>query len=364
MRTLVASAPAAILLALVAGCSAPATASPTASTTPQASPAPLTDAMRAAMSAVLQGDGRDAVAKLQAIDPATLAEPTRALRACMLDRLDARHAPPIALDDAFAASVLAAYREYWLRSLRGEHPAAENEAQLLAALNALVVADGGAAAASMGDVEPLLQKRIGAHGRHALFGQTLPLREFMLWSSETRHPYDVALPQARQPVTVVFMDDFASLGWAGFASCDRVHSGGWTKPEGLYAVRSAYDTASEEFSVSYLAHEAEHYWDNTHFPALEQPELEYRAKLVEIASAHAILLDLLGEFGGNTSDDRGVPHSHANARIVRELRTRLFGGDAARAWTSIEASRINAAAAELLAEDTHRLEVAAPHVDR
>ncbi|HEU4662670.1 MAG TPA: hypothetical protein VFS55_01435 [Dokdonella sp.] len=143
-----------------------------------------------------------------------------------------------------------------------------------------------------------------------------------------------------------------------------MHSGGWTKPEGLYAVRSAYDSASETFSVSCLAHEAEDYWDNAHFPALAQPELEYRAKLVEIASAHATLLALLDAFVSNTSDDRGVPHSHANARIVRELRTRLFGGDPTRAWTSIDAARINAAAAEMLAEDTRRLQAAAPRAER
>ncbi|HEU4662669.1 MAG TPA: hypothetical protein VFS55_01430 [Dokdonella sp.] len=99
--------------------------------------------------------------------------------------------------------MLAAYREYGWRSLRAEHSAAENEAQLLAALDALVVADGGTAAASIDAVEPLLARRIEAHGRHALLGQTLPLREFMLWSSETRQAYDVELPQARQAVTVV-----------------------------------------------------------------------------------------------------------------------------------------------------------------
>jgi hypothetical protein len=350
----------------LAGCAAHTSARPDKppGATPVAPAAPLTDAMRAAIAAVLQGDGRGAVSTLRAIDAAALAESTRALRACMLDRLDARRSPPIALDDAYAASVLAAYREYWWRSLRAEHAAADNEAELLAALNAIVVADGGSAAASMDAVEPLLLKRIEAHGRHALFGRTLPLREFMLWSSQTTRHYDVALPQAKQPVTVYFMDDFASLGWAGFASCERVHSGGWTKPEGLYAVRSAYDIASETFSVSYLAHEAQHYWDNAHFPMLEQPELEYRAKLVEIASARATLPDLLAAFASNTSDDRGVPHSHANERIVRELRTRLLDGDAARAWTSVDSARINAAAAELLAQDTQRLRVAAPRVDR
>jgi hypothetical protein len=145
-------------------------------------------------------------------------------------------------------------------------------------------------------LEPQLDARINARGWHALFGQTLPLREFMLWKTQTRRHYDVQLPQSVQAVTVVFMDDFASLGWAGFATCDRAHTGGWTKPDVLYAVRSVYDLDSEDFRVGFLAHEAQHFRDHANFPVLEQPELEYRVKLIELASGRTTLYQTLDAF--------------------------------------------------------------------
>lgn len=341
----------ATMVLAVGGCTArrPAAVAAAAATPSVASEQGLRDAVAQA----LQGDGRAAVARLKPLDPATLSAKNRQTHACMLERLDARRTPPAQLDDRFLAGVLAAYREYWLRSLRSEHPAADNEANLLAALNALAVAEGDAAATNLDDLETHLDARITARGWHALFGLTLPLREFMLWKTETPQHYEAPLPQGVQPVTVVFMDGFASLGWAGFATCDRAHSGGWTRPEALYAVRSAYDLDSEDFRVSYLAHEAQHFWDHAHFPALEQPELEYRAKLVELASGRTGVYDTLDAFSGNVGTDRAVPHSHANGRVVHELRTRLFGGNAS-AWQQADVERINTAAAQLLREDTQR----------
>jgi len=304
----------------------------------------------------------DAVAALRALDPAKLAERYAPTRSCMLERLDARKPPAIALGDGFLAEVLAAYREYWLRSLRAEHPQPENEAWLLATLNARVEAEGGTAAASMDRLEPALEALIGAHGYHALLGMTRPLRELMLWKTETETRYDVRLPESTQAVTVVFLDGFASLGWAGFATCDRHHSGGWTKPDRLYAVRSAYDLASENFRVSYLAHEAQHFADNRRFPGLEQQaELEYRAKLVELAVGQSSVYDLLDNFAGNVSDDVSVPHSHANGRVVRDMGKRLYPvASKAPAWRDVSIERINAAAADLLRDDTARLEGGGP----
>ena len=180
----------------------------------------------------------------------------------------------------------------------------------------------------------------------------------MLWKTETEARYDVTLPESTQEVTVVFMDDFASLGWAGFATCDRDHSGGWTKPDRLYAVRSAYDTTSEDFRVSYLAHEAQHFSDNHRFPRLEQQdELEYRAKLVELALGKASIYDLLDVFAGNVGNDASVPHSYANGRVMRDMGKRMNPGTAtAPAWREVSIERIHAAAADLLREDTARLE--------
>lgn len=319
-------------------------------------------AMRGALASALQARGMDAVRALRALDPAGLAERYAPTHSCMLERLDARKPPAIALTDGFLAEVLAAYREYWLRSLRAERPQPENEAWLLATLNARVEAEGGKAGANMDQLEPALEALIGAHGYHALLGMTRPLRELMLWKTETETRYEVRLPESTQAVTVVFLDGFASLGWAGFATCDRHHSGGWTKPDRLYAVRSAYDLASENFRVSYLAHEAQHFADNRRFPELEQQaELEYRAKLVELAVGQTSVYDLLDDFAGNISDDVSLPHSHANGRVVRDMGKRLYPvASRAPAWRDASIERINAVAADLLRDDTARLEARRP----
>lgn len=344
-----------LTVVLAAGCANTAP-SPGASSVPDAAAAAKA-AMGAAFAKALQGDGPGAVAVLRPLDPALLPDKARPIRECMLQRLDARTLPVSPLEnDKFLNAVLRAYQEYWLRSLRGEHPAAENEAWLLDSLNTLVSSSGGKRAKNMDELEPALAVLIEPHGFHSLEGQTLPLRELMLWKTQTPQRYDVQLPEGPQPVTVTFMDDFASLGWAAFATCDAAHTGGWTKPESLYAVRSAYDTRSEHFRVSYLAHEAQHYSDNARFPNLEQPELEYRAKLTELAVGKTMVYGLLDFFDGNVSADRNVPHSFANGRVVADLRARLFGsGGAPPRWRDASVDRINAAAAELLKGDTQRL---------
>jgi hypothetical protein len=352
-----------MLIAASTGCVGHPAPKSAGTSTPAATAAayqPADSAMRRALASALQAQGREAVATLRALDPAKLAKRYVPTRSCMLERLDERRSPAIALSDRFLAGVLATYREYWLRSLRAEHPLRENEAWLLATLNARVKAEGGKTAGNMDELEPVLEALIRVLGYLPLLGVTSPLHELMLWKTETETRYDVILPEGKQAVTVVFMDDFASLGWAGFATCDRHHSGGWTKPDRLYAVRSAYDLASENFRVSYLAHEAQHFADHRHFPQLEQQDqLEYRAKLVELAVGKATVYDLLDNFAGNIGNDVAVPHSYANGRVVRDMEKRLYpGASKAPVWRDASIERINATAADLLRDDTARLEKA------
>jgi len=221
----------------------------------------------------------------------------------------------------------------------------------------LVTRAGELGAGNLDALEPAITRLAQHGGSHVLLGVTSPLRELMLWRTETETRYDVELPEGRQPVTVVFMDDFASLGWAGFATCDRHHTGGWTKPDRLYAVRSAYDTGSENFRVSYLAHEAQHFFDNHRFPGLErQDRPEYRAKLAELAEADSTVYELLDGFASNVSTDTSVPHSYANGRAVDAMGQRLFPGTAgAPVWRRASAGQINSAASALLRQDTARL---------
>ena len=98
--------------------------------------------------------------------------------------------------------------------------------------------------------------------------------------------------------------------------------------------------------------------DDRRFPRLErQEELEYRAKLVELALADSSAYDLLDAFADNVGDDASVPHSYANGRVVRELQNRLGpGATSAPGRRRVSVARINAAAADLLKQETKRLE--------
>jgi hypothetical protein len=343
--------PALLFVALMVGCAG-------RQATP-ALPAPSTDSadatMRRGLSSALQARGAEAVAALRSIDPALLSPRYRPTRACMLDRLGARHLPAPALTDPFLLGLVHAYQAYWSDALTGRRSTRENGAALLHAVDRRLVAAGGRSAATLDSMESVVTQMVRDRGYHSLLGVTSPLRELMLWKEETEVRYEVDLPEGPQGVTVVFMDGFVSLGWAGFATCDRHHSGGWTTTERLFAVKSAYDTTTENFRVSYLAHEAQHFADTRRFPALEQQDvLEYRAKLAELSRGEAGTYDLIATFAGNVSDDVGIPHSYANGRVIRDMAGRLFPGATTFPWSTIALDRIRSTAVALLREDSTR----------
>ena len=314
------------------------------------------DSLERAFASALQANGKEALSILLPLDSRNLGDSDNQARACMIMRLSKHTLATSTTNDAFVPQLLAAYQEYWRRSLLGEHSAKDNEKWLLKALNRAVTTFTSRPAASMDDIEPILESLVLKRGYHSLFGVTSPLREFMIWQVETEKRYDVALPEGPQAVTVVLMDKFASLGWAGFATCDRQHTGGWAKPDRLYAVASAYDQSSEDYRVSYLAHEGQHFSDLQRFQNLTQAELEYRAKLTELALAKSTLYELLESFSGNEGDDIRVPHSYANGHVVSDMALRLgFQRNSLHNWRGIAIDRINQVAATLLREDTARL---------
>jgi hypothetical protein len=69
---------------------------------------------------------------------------------------------------------------------------------------------------------------------------------------------------------------------------------------------------------SIIIHEGRHVLDKAKPPELSQSELEYRAKLSELALADYPRLALSGISGTQAGDD--TPHSQANARVLTGLR--------------------------------------------
>jgi hypothetical protein len=156
---------------------------------------------------------------------------------------------------------------------------------------------------------------------------TPPLRELMVWRRETSQAQGVELPGGRIDVKVTLLDDFVSLGWAAWATCDKSHTGGWATEDGIMVVAPAWNLDSEPYRVSLLAHEAQHFSDYRRYPKLSPADLEYRAKLVEIALAEKTQANLLNGFSAGAARDRALPHPFADYWLVARLRARLGTDD-------------------------------------
>ncbi len=326
---------------------------------PRMTPAAVESDFERATAYALQGDLRSALPILKALPTSSLDAKHLRLRDGIVARFDESVMEPTPAGlDAWTASVLTAYRAYWKQSMLGEQPLTLAEGTLAKTLAKLLQIPESQDATGLSALEEPLLAALESHGWHGLLGVTSPFRELLLWKKQTQVNYDIALPEGQEPVTVVMLSDFASLGWLGFATLDEYHTGGWTKPDRLFCVAQAYDMGSESFRVSYLAHEGQHFRDNRLFPKLEQPELEYRAKLVEISLADQTQTSLLAEFQANQSSARDQPHAFANRRLMEGLSQAFSRQETGPStwWRSLPPDAIRTAARRLLLQDTRELE--------
>lgn len=293
-----------------------------ASTTPAA-----LDAIDASTSAVLKGDSAAALAALRAVPAAQFTAEDAAYRSCMLDRFGRAQPPGLTpkVDDAYVARLLARYQRYWWQALAAPQTHIALDRELEQDVRALLGAD-----APSGDMEALeaaLTEALRRRGYHAQLGRTPPLHELMLWRKQETRRFDVRLPEGPQSVNVDLMDDFVSRGWSSYARCERGSAGGWATAEKLYAVVPAYakdgGLASESFRVVFLGHEAQHFADQNRYPDIAPWELEYRAKLVELAQADTVSAKRLRGFVTAQGDDMESPHTYANKRVIAALTERL-----------------------------------------
>jgi hypothetical protein len=306
-------------------------------------------------NAALGGNMAEALGILDSLDASKWSAKDSTAAACLRQTFTAPPAPEN-LPPASQA-ILTAYREYWQSAMLRRQPVEAAQQQLVESLNTILA--GLPPSRDLDAASETAKSAIGTEGLFALTGVTRPYYELMIWRKQEPRSYRVKLPERTIDVHVVFLDDFASLGWAGYATCGRAHSGGWATQDSLYALRSSYDLESENFRVSYLAHEGRHFSDYKEFPKLEQPELEYRGKLTEIAVSKETTYDLAVGFALRNGRDRAVPHHFANYCVARDLGRAVFGAndlvaDEAR-WKAVPAEKLRSAAARLLKENSAML---------
>ena len=125
-------------------------------------------------------------------------------------------------------------------------------------------------------------------GYYSTIGTTRPYRDLIIWKEQTEQEYIVRLPEGKQKVKVVFMGNFVCNGWIEYATMGKSSAGGWATKDAIYCLKS-YDVSSENFRVSLLVHEGQHFTDYQSFPKLRQADLEYRAKLAELSKAELFI---------------------------------------------------------------------------
>lgn len=159
------------------------------------------------------------------------------------------------------------------------------------------------------------------------YGKTGHLYDLFLWKTDEVKVYPIGLVDDSVEVTVHFMKDFISTGWSHYATFGRNYASGWATKEALFSVDSAYDRNSENFRVSYLAHEGQHFLDYKIFPQLKQTDLEYRSKLVELIKSRETTFRIISKFIANGYNNKNNAHGYANYCVIRDLSKLIFNMD-------------------------------------
>lgn len=171
-------------------------------------------------------------------------------------------------------------------------------------------------------VEQTLSKEFRKRGYYSLFGAITPLRSLLVWKTQSQKIYSVSLPEKKQKVKVIFLEDFVELSWLHYATFGKYYVGGWAKKDALYCVKQAYKVDSPTFIAHYLSHEAQHFADYKTYPKLKQADLEYRAKLTELAVSRNPQ-KLITKLENEAKDDKRLPHCFAAYKIVTGLNLKV-----------------------------------------
>jgi hypothetical protein len=296
---------------------------------------------RRAIQPVFEVDMPSTLKMLKAISLEQLSEKKQRARECVLERFAkpaqvTEQLPPIVMQ------ILGTYRQYWHRVLLRESTLEVGNAKLADELRRLLVKTDT-------DLDALTEAagaRIESEGFFVGVGITFPLHELMIWSREETVQHNVELPFRTAKVEEKRLRDFVSLGWSAWGTCDQAHTGGWATKERLFSVADAWDFESEKYQSSLLKHESQHFSDYVDYPKMAQPDLEFRGKLTELATADKILGDLLEDFTISARRDRSLPHPFASYWVIEKMRARLKTEQ----WSSLTREQIRSAAkAELLA---------------
>lgn len=244
-------------------------------------------------------------------------ESGRALRERFVQRFITREEKPEdSIGDDDVDAIVRRYRSYWRDALLEPSSRRNAEERLRHDIAALIDYDREPHSAK--ELDSALANFLRQRGFNYRGGRTRPLIDLMLWRQTRSVEYDVELTTTKQAVTVHFLEQFLVRGWSHYATFGAAGTGGWADRDALYCIAEAYDIESEAFLNSYLRHEARHFADYRLYPELAGADLEYRAKLTELAFSSDPMA-LLRKFEQHGNGSSNAPHPLANRHIVNNL---------------------------------------------
>lgn len=313
------------------------------------------------ISMALQGDLSTADQLFGAVRPESESLPVNELAERFSQRfIDRTEDLSPATGDELVDAIVSLYREYWVRNLIQPSLSASDGTFLEESLRRLLALQGPEnPTAGETDVFDQVGAIFVSRGFNYLDTPAAPLRDLFLWKNEENRNYSVRLTDTTQRVHVTFMSDIYSQGWKEFATLGLVSTTGWVEGSRLYCVSWAYDRNSENFEVSYLKHESRHLADLERFPDLSSADLEYRAKLTELAFASRSLRRLLNDFTDKSAPNPQSPHAFANYRVIHDVYRAVNLSplpDSGDPWMNVSAPAVARAARSLLEMNTASLE--------
>jgi hypothetical protein len=268
---------------------------------------------------------------------------------------------PELLANELAHESAAIYRNYWRKSLTSTQNQQQAREQLrlqLASLLSDTYTQFDASESVTGQLERALERE----GLGVSAGDTPPFLDLYIWDRQSEAKLQVELTDRVETVNVTFIPEPLVQGWQHYASLGLAATSGWATAEGLYCLCWSYDLDSEAFEVSWLKHETRHLVDFREFPSLPEVQMEYRAKLTELAFTGNQVSTLLRQFANNSAENSESAHAVANFRVSRDIYREVFQREMPvylDPWQLLGPERVNPAARRLLKRDSEILRLEA-----
>lgn len=265
-------------------------------------------------------------------------------------------------ETGLAGQAIVAYQNYWRAVLTRSLPAQQADRELQRVLGQILRKHSSDperhAGGFNGDVFSQLEQALSQLGLGSSAGVTAPWRDLYIWNGQHSGDFQVELTDGVQQVTVTFIEQPLVQGWQHYASLDLLGTSGWATTQGLFCLCWSYELDSAAFQVNWMKHETRHSVDLKEFPGIPEAQLEYRAKLTELAFSGPEVSALLRQFSNSGEADSIPAHAAANYRVTRDVYRQIFQMDLPAnldPWQQLGPDRVAPAARILLQQDSQRL---------